>query len=269
MLGRICISLKAPIFGVVKIRREVYGMIYLVSDIHGDFSGLLKQILGYKKTLTEEDILIVLGDMGIWEETLEALRLLCDSVPFKILFIDGNHESFPLIHSFPKEEMWGGEVRRIAGTYYLCRGEVFTLPCGDTTVRIATLGGGTSRDRDQRTEGLDWFPEEEIGDEDVERLVENVKRAEGIDFLLSHAPSATAKLQLCAEHTNFVGKRMETLTPSHSDRQVRNAISLLDAYSFVCVSGHEHIEREMRIGQREYRLIYKNIVPLVRERTVG
>ena len=240
-------------------------MIYLVADIHGDFQWLLRLIQRYKEKLTEQDVLIVLGDMGIWDETLGALQLLCDSVPFKTLFIDGNHESFPLIHSFPKEEKWGGEVRRIAGAYYLCRGEVFSLPCGETTVRIATLGGGTSRDRDQRTEGLDWFPEEEIGDEDVERLVENVKRVGGIDYLLTHSPSATAKLQICAEHMNFVGKRMDALTPSHSDRQVRNAISLLDAYSFVCISGHEHIEREMVIGQREYRLIYKNMVPLVRE----
>ena len=243
-------------------------MIYLVADIHGDFQWLLRLIQRYKEKLTEQDVLIVLGDMGIWDETLGALQLLCDSVPFKILFLDGNHESFPLINSFPEEEMWGGTVRRIAGAYYLCRGEVFTFLCGEKTIRIGVLGGGTSRDKTKRTEGVDWFPDEEISDEDVARLVENVKRNGGMDFLLTHSPSATAKLQLCAEHANFIGKRMDALIPSHSDRQVRNAISLLDSYSFVCVSGHEHIEREMNIDQREYRLIYNNIVPLVRELSV-
>lgn len=242
-------------------------MVYVISDVHGDFKRLWKLIQEHKTKMTEKDILIVLGDFGVWEETMENLKQLCESVPIKILFLDGNHESFKILADLPTEEKWGGLVQNICGAYRLCRGEVFTLPCDGGSIRVGVLGGGTSRDLDRRVEGVDWFPEEEITDEDVERLIKNVKEKEGIDYLLTHSLSATPKLQLCAEQTICSKKAEIVLTPTNSDRKVRNAISALEPYEFVCMSGHEHMERKMVVNEREYQLVYHNILPLnVREK---
>ncbi|MBQ5926880.1 MAG: metallophosphoesterase, partial [Clostridia bacterium] len=90
-------------------------MIYFISDIHADirFKGLQE----YLKTATDDDLLIVLGDVGLQFENTEENRAFTKaflSSKKKIAFLDGNHENFAYLNGFPTEEWNGGKVHRLS-----------------------------------------------------------------------------------------------------------------------------------------------------------
>ena len=129
-------------------------MIYITGDTHGEVSRFEEVHEQYR--LTDKDKLIVAGDFGCIfglglhdEHKLDTLAKL----PYTILFIDGNHECFPQIISYP-EEMWnGGRVHRIRpNVLHLMRGQVFSID----GISIFTMGGGYSIDAAMRIQGRSW-----------------------------------------------------------------------------------------------------------------
>ena len=169
-------------------------MIYITGDTHGEVSRFEEILDQYK--LTEGDMLIVAGDYGCifglgWrdEHKLDALAKL----PYDILFIDGNHECFPQIFSYP-EEIWnGGRVHRIRpNILHLMRGQVFDIE-GTT---IFTMGGGYSIDAAMRIPGRSWWPEEMPSDEEYAEAWCNLeKHGNKVDVIISHAaPEETMQM---------------------------------------------------------------------------
>ncbi|MBP1549185.1 MAG: metallophosphoesterase, partial [Oscillospiraceae bacterium] len=106
--------------------------IYVTGDTHGYYQQLMDRIMGNGLTLTKDDILLVAGDFGfVWNvaENIEAFKQLALE-PFTVAFVDGNHEEFPLINSFPVTEWNGGKVHRIGTSeniIHLMRGQCFTI----------------------------------------------------------------------------------------------------------------------------------------------
>ena len=92
-------------------------------------------------------------DLGILDELAEK--------PYQILFIDGNHENFNALNSYPVEEWNGGKVHRIRkNILHLMRGQVFTIE-GKT---FFTMGGAYSIDKHLRKEGYSWWSDEKPND---------------------------------------------------------------------------------------------------------
>ena len=82
-------------------------MIYVTGDTHGEVDfAKLHLFAGENPRLTKEDYLIVAGDFGaVWNSQTLALTLKpYTELPFTVLFVDGNHENFDLLESFPVEE---------------------------------------------------------------------------------------------------------------------------------------------------------------------
>lgn len=119
--------------------------IFLTGDTHGNACGEMRLLNAENfevgKTLTEDDILIVLGDFGlIFDPIMSAeefywLKWLADK-PWTTCFIDGNHENFDRINSLPETVKWGGKVgvvdfanekgsKMSKPLYHLKRGQVF------------------------------------------------------------------------------------------------------------------------------------------------
>lgn len=66
-----------------------------------------------------------------------------DCKPFTTLFVDGNHENFDRLYSYPVEEWHGGKVHKIRpSVIHLMRGQVFELD----GKKIFTFGGASSHD---------------------------------------------------------------------------------------------------------------------------
>ena len=158
-------------------------MIYLISDIHGDIN--FKGLQDYLRIATDEDLLIILGDVGVNFEKTEENALFSEfflSIKKNIAFIDGNHENFTYINSFPEQEWNGGVVRRLSEhIVYLQRGNVYEID-GKT---FFTFGGCKSSDV-WADMGL-WYPEEAATEEECSFARDNLKKhGNSVDYVLTH-----------------------------------------------------------------------------------
>lgn len=158
-------------------------MIYFLADQHGgEKPGDLKK---YIDTAADDDLLIILGDIGLaFQDTAEnrAFDELLLSSKKSIAFLDGNHENFKHIYSFPEEEWCGGRVHRITeSVVHLERGYVY----GIDGKSFFVFGGCNSSARWKQL-GL-WQAEEAPTEEELARAYANLERyGRKVDYILMH-----------------------------------------------------------------------------------
>ncbi len=125
-------------------------MIYITGDTHGQFERRFSTgAFPEQKDMTKDDYVIICGDFGgIWDRTGESdsekywLDWFNDC-SYTLLFIDGNHENFDRIESYPEKEWHGGRIHEIRPyVYHLMRGQVFEID----RKKIFTFGGAASHD---------------------------------------------------------------------------------------------------------------------------
>lgn len=163
-------------------------MIYITGDTHGDIDfPRLREFFG-KTKVSREDYLIVLGDAGIvWSEEYSFIREY-DSLGLTVLFIDGNHENFDMLNSFPKTKFCGAMCHQLSPfIYHIIRGEILRLD-GWT---FFCMGGATSIDKACRRNRISWWEEENIDPRDIANGYANLAEADfRVDYVLTHcAPS--------------------------------------------------------------------------------
>ena len=221
-------------------------MIYITGDTHGEYARFKDPALS---ALNSGDLLIVAGDFGCIffgderdERKLDAIA----GLPFEVAFIDGNHENFPRIYSYPEENWHGGKVHRIRSNLrHLMRGQVFELE----GLTIFTMGGGYSIDKMYRIPGRSWWEEEMPDPEEYEEGRRNLAKAGSrVDVIVSHAAPMDAM-----EHLQDIGI-FQTVFPQESElnlylQSIREQVHY-ERYFF----GHLHMDREM--PNRERALYY-------------
>lgn len=191
-------------------------MIYVTGDTHGDFFRFSQEEFPEQKDMTEDDFVIVCGDFGIWNNTTEErdkFEFLL-SLPFTILFVDGNHENFDRLYGdeFPLVSFHGGKAHKIQrNVYHLCRGYVFTLE----NKKFFTFGGAQSHDirdgildpadfpyrekfldeyynwyvtgKQFRVLGQSWWPQELPSDEEMEFGLKTLRENDNkVDYIITH-----------------------------------------------------------------------------------
>ena len=103
-------------------------MIYITGDTHipTDIIKLSSKNFPDQKDLTDKDFVIICGDFGgVWYGDNEELywRKWLDKKNFTTLFIDGNHENFDMLVSFPIVDFCEGKAHKISNKiYHLMRG---------------------------------------------------------------------------------------------------------------------------------------------------
>jgi len=155
--------------------------IIVCGDIHGSW-GYLNTMINTKKP----DIILQCGDFGYWpSHEVKSIGLYDTSYirkriykvcgmknpNTKIYWCDGNHEEFPKLHALKDNEI-------CPNVFYMKRGSTLTLP---DKRKVLFMGGGDSIDKNLRTPGYDWFPEELISQKDIYNLPD-----EKIDIVISH-----------------------------------------------------------------------------------
>lgn len=186
-------------------------MIYVTGDTHGDIKRFKKREL---KKLTRRDYLIICGDFGfIWDksdEEKEALDFLKNQ-KYNILFVDGTHENFDLLESFPVIDFMGGKAHEIApNIHHLMRGEIYNI-CRKF---IFCFGGGVSSDLGQLMDSGSWYERELPTVEEMEHAVNNLKSFNcEVDYIITHETSATYKHKIWRNcTTNPVNDFLEKLS---------------------------------------------------------
>ncbi len=166
-------------------------MVYITGDTHGDADRLSKSAL---KQLDYGDTLIVCGDFGfVWDDSKAEQKILkaFSKRKYNICFIDGSHENFDILNSYPVTSWSGGKVHKISDNiFHLMRGQIFTID----GLRIFTMGGGESPDLDLR---IEENPSAKHAVPSKQELLEGANNLENvdckIDVIVTHEPSSTIK----------------------------------------------------------------------------
>lgn len=171
-------------------------MILVTGDTHGNIDFNKIKLLSDKKILTMNDYLIIAGDFGaIWDKnTLDSDLSVYENLNFNILFVDGNHENFNLLNSFPVQKWNGGDVHVIRDNIkHLKRGQVFIID----NKKILTFGGATSIDKYFRTENISWWKEEVPTIDELQYAKSNLEKYNNqVDYIITHSIDEHALAQL-------------------------------------------------------------------------
>lgn len=260
-------------------------MIYVTGDMHSDFSRFTRKMRNQLPfELMDQDILIVCGDFGLlWNKQEKSLKYNLDwmsRLPFKILWVAGNHENYDMIEEYEVEEWCGGKVRHILRDkiIYLERGQVFELE-GKT---FFTFGGASSHDIQggildindsdyeerrkaanrlklpYRVKGISWWEQELPTEEEMQEGIRNLEKVDWkVDYVISHCLSSGAQKKLERSFTDErFGKVYEedVLTKYFDELEEK-----LTFERWYC--GHYHLNRDI---DEKHTVLYETIVPLVR-----
>ena len=165
-------------------------MVYITGDMHGEWERYQDKAI---RRLRRGDTLIVCGDFGfIWDGSRKEQQILTKiaAMPFTTAFIDGCHENFDLLETYPVEDWNGGKIHRIApNIIHLMRGQIFTIE----KRTFFAFGGGHSQDYEYRTTDT-WWKQERPTHQEVELAVANLQNYHNkIDYVITHEPPGSLK----------------------------------------------------------------------------
>ena len=187
--------------------------IFVTGDTHMpyDVSKLNSKHFPEGKTLTKNDYVIILGDFGLlwnykitdvniesnpkdkkWSKDEIYWKNWLEEKPWTTLFVDGNHENFDRLYSYPISEWNGGKVQKISDSIiHLMRGEIYIID----GKKIFTFGGARSTDRGdilgpdraKADIGKYWWMEELPFQSEIDNAINNLEKNDfKVDYILTH-----------------------------------------------------------------------------------
>lgn len=106
-------------------------MIYVTGDTHADWMSRLNvDSFPEQREMTKEDVVIILGDFGIWDDSKREKYNLdwLEDRNFTTVFLSGNHDNYDMLDNLPVSEWHGGKVNFIRpSVIHLMRGEVYSI----------------------------------------------------------------------------------------------------------------------------------------------
>ena len=129
--------------------------IRFIGDVHGKYNR-------YKDVIRDTPKSIQVGDMGVGFISLKNGEISYQANP-------------------PYDNMSKGDHKFIRGNHdnpEACKGQAFWIPDGTLTEDgVFCVGGATSVDKIWRTEGFDWWADEELSDEELEKIIQKYSEA--------------------------------------------------------------------------------------------
>lgn len=232
--------------------------VLMVGDLHANTSAALAVV--EHAASVRADLIVQVGDLGFWprdpggQKFLRKLAASLERHNLEMWFVDGNHEDHDKLGLLPLQPDRTAWLRNQHGNWsptirHLPRG--FRWMWGNTT--WVAVGGAVSVDREWRTPGVDWFPQEELTDAQADQIV-----ADGpVDVVVAHdAPVGVAHLEdrleraadawplgrvmASAEHQRRVGRVVEGVGAQrvfHGHHHTRYSAALEAAHGPVQVEG--------------------------------
>lgn len=176
-------------------------MVYITGDTHGCWDKR-EQFL---QSLTKEDIVICLGDLG-WSWDINHINGFCPNAVW--LSVLGNHENYDLIEKMPIIELYGGKVRQMKdNVFYLMNGEMYEIE----DKKYFVFGGALSIDKHWRTPYKSWWPQEQPTQGDLDNVMKTLEKYNWtFDYLLTHTGD-TEQVQTVLGTTDTVNDSTERM----------------------------------------------------------
>ena len=195
-------------------------MIFITGDTHGDVNYHKLNSKNFPQG-KEGGYVIIAGDAGVIFDGAGQDRYVqkfYNEKAFTTLFIDGNHENFDILNSYPVEMWNGGKVHKISDKIiHLMRGQVFTIE-GKT---FFTMGGARSVDKALRREHESWWPQEMITEDEMSEACANLDAVNNqVDYIISHSAPTQIMWRINPSYeydtcTNFLQMINETVKFKH------------------------------------------------------
>jgi len=238
-------------------------MVFVTGDTHSDFSRFSSKKWRIGRWLTKNDVVIICGDFGgIWatDETLkywnkEQRKLeWLNNKPWTTLFVDGNHENFGRLNSFPEIEKFGAPMGKISNSiFHLKRGNIYTID--DQT--FFCFGGATSTDKQFRINRLSWWEEEIANKTEEDRGIDNLMNHNmRVDYVITH----TAPKFLIPILTGEQSDRYNDPTAAYLE-SIHNSIRY-KRWFFGHFHDDQHIDQFTLQHIDHFTLIYEKIILL-------
>lgn len=155
--------------------------ILLCGDLHGDWSALWKNINKANKTYGENNyVLIQIGDLGIGFPTMEKHHGIWiptnkenndpKKFPENFYFVRGNHDSPQACEKYPN----------YLGNFGF-----------NKDLNIFYISGAASHDKNLRTENVDWWPDEELTNDQFYECLDLYEKIKP-EIVISHEPPVVA-----------------------------------------------------------------------------
>lgn len=215
---------------------------FITGDLHGiiNLSRLDLVNVITSDSITKEDYVVILGDFGIpfstkgtsrYKIEIEELKRLSDR-PWTTLFIDGNHENFDNLFSYPVIDYHNGKATQIEEhIFHLRRGEIYTFG----NKKIFTFGGADSIDKSRRILGQSWWKEELPSHKEIEYSLDKLENSNySVDYVFTH----TAPRSILSKYL-YHDIIYEDPTCSYFDFILERL--KFDKWLF----GHHHIDKEL------------------------
>ena len=209
--------------------------------VAGDTHGNLSHVKNLFAQAQKHDCtrILQLGDFGFWTHTkagqqfLGGVRHTAEEYNIPLFFIDGNHENFDILWQYivPSEDGVGIRIAK-GWVTYIPRGTRWQWD--DTT--FLALGGAHSVDKHRRIPYVSWWPQENIGPDDVERCFRAVDRQGAVDVMVTH--DAPQGCRFITDVCQSNGWKEDVLSIAN-----RNAIQAVmeAARPNVLLHGHHHV----------------------------
>ncbi len=238
--------------------------VFVTGDIHGwlDIGKLTPDRWPQGTKLKKGDILMICGDFGlVWNNpiTLEEKFFIdwLDNRPWTTVFVDGNHENYDLLDSFPTTTWHGGKVAYLPGTrsvIHLLRGQVYEM---GSYGRWFCMGGASSHDIKSRVPGVSWWPRELPGKFEYDEAWANLERVNfSVDYVFTHEVPRNLRRFAMARHYDASREKDDELSAflqKVDDRLDKSRLKMWYA-------GHYH--DDIMVRDRKHCVLYNQVVPL-------
>lgn len=154
--------------------------ITLAGDFHCEHPWARHVIKAARRAGSE--VVVQVGDFGVWPDRagnhfLNEVNRWAEHTGLPVLFVDGNHENFLHLASFPVDPNSGLRALR-PWVFHAPRGTRWTW----RSLTWLALGGATSLDRAVLTPWVDWFPQEALTVGDTYRAA----AGGDVDVMITH-----------------------------------------------------------------------------------
>lgn len=220
--------------------------LYVTGDLHQsiDICKLATHRFPIQKELDKSDVMIVCGDAGlVWNGSKEDKywQNWLNEKNFTTFCCLGNHENYNLINDCSIVEIFGGKARKIqSSVFYAISGEIYII----NGKKMLFINGADSHDKEWRTEGESWWPQEQITEAEIDNALKNLKKHNfQVDYIISHTGGSEVCKQL-----GFM--------PTISDELFDKILEATKYDKHYC--GHYHLNRWID----KSRILYNDIIEI-------